>query len=59
MIENELKEQTHPMILDGEIVAYNEDGKPDFQALQHFDDDSEVTLIYHVFDLLFLNGHSR
>lgn len=58
VIENELKEQTHPMILDGEIVAYNEDGKPDFQALQHFDDDSEVTLIYHVFDLLFLNGHS-
>jgi len=57
-IELALEKQAHHMILDGEIVAYNKNGKPDFQTLQHFADNPKVPLIYHVFDLLFLNGHS-
>ncbi len=58
VIEDELKKQTHQMILDGEIVAYGEDDKPNFQALQHFDENPDAPLFYHVFDLLFLNGYS-
>lgn len=57
-IARELSRQTHSMILDGEVVAYNENGMPDFQTLQHYQENSATALIYQVFDLLFLNGHS-
>ena len=57
-IEEALKQQEHEMILDGEIVAYNEDNVPDFQTLQHFGDNLNAPLVYNVFDLLYLNGHS-
>ncbi len=57
-IEEDLREQNHPMILDGEIVAYNAEDTPDFQTLQHLIDNPQAPLIYHVFDLLYLNGHS-
>lgn len=53
-----LQNQEHEMILDGEIVAYNEDNLPDFQTLQHFGENPGVPLVYQVFDLLHLNGHS-
>ncbi len=43
-------------VLDGEIVVLNEDGKPDFQKLQHYDAYQNFPLIYYVFDLLELNG---
>lgn len=56
-IVEELKKQKYEMILDGEIVAYS-DGIPSFQALQQYHDNASVPLIYHVFDLLYLNGHS-
>ncbi|MCH5596844.1 non-homologous end-joining DNA ligase [Niabella ginsengisoli] len=56
-IVDALQEQQHEMILDGEIVAYNEDHLPDFQTLQHFGEQHNVPLVYHVFDLLYLNGH--
>lgn len=58
LIEAGLEKQQYDMVLDGEIVAYDNNDKPDFQTLQHFADNPESTLIYHVFDLLFLNGHS-
>ncbi|RNC63366.1 DNA ligase D [Proteiniphilum sp. X52] len=58
LIENGLRQQTHQMIVDGEIVAYDKNDNPDFQALQHFADNPGSPLIYHVFDLLFLNGYS-
>lgn len=54
-ITKALKQQKHSMVLDGEIVAYNENGLPSFQCLQHAHQHTQV--IYHVFDLLFLNGH--
>ncbi len=57
-IEKALASQEHQMILDGEIVAYNKEGKPDFQTLQHYDDNPGAVLVYHVFDLLYLNGYS-
>jgi DNA ligase D-like protein (predicted ligase) len=42
--------------LDGEIVVLNEDGKPDFEALQYFDPRKARNVFYYAFDLLELNG---
>lgn len=57
-ITNSLKLQTHEMVIDGEVVAYDDTGKPNFQWLQKIGDYPNVTLVYQVFDLLWLNGHS-
>ena len=53
-----LEDQEHEMILDGEIVAFNSEGKPDFQKLQQIGENPEMAITYQVFDLLWLNGHS-
>ena len=45
------------MMLDGEIVALDEHGRPSFQALQH----RSVTrsaVVFYTFDLLHLDGES-
>ncbi|MCC2590543.1 DNA ligase D [Chryseobacterium sp. MFBS3-17] len=52
-----LKLQEHEMVLDGEIVAYDEQGRPNFQWLQRIGDDPDLVLAFQVFDLLWLNGH--
>ena len=57
-ITNHLNLQDHEMILDGEIVAYDDTGKPNFQWLQNIEKYPDADLIYQVFDLLWLNGHS-
>lgn len=57
-ISQDFKNQKHEMILDGEIVAYDENGKPNFQLLQQIGDNPNLALTYQVFDLLWLNGHS-
>ncbi|WP_162088299.1 DNA ligase D [Chryseobacterium aquaeductus] len=57
-IAEDLSQQKHKMILDGEIVAYDENGKPSFQLLQQIGDNPDLALTYQVFDLLWLNGHS-
>jgi bifunctional non-homologous end joining protein LigD len=56
------------MILDGEIVAFDEEGRPSFERLQsrmHLASDSAVRrrmkdtpVTYVIFDLLYLDGHS-
>ncbi|MHA6697710.1 DNA ligase D [Chryseobacterium sp. A321] len=53
-----LEDQKYPMVLDGEIVAFNAEGKPEFQLLQNKVQNSKLALSYQVFDLLWLNGHS-
>ena len=40
-------------LLDGEIVALDENGRPAFQALHH---QSAHVLVYYVFDVLHVNG---
>ena len=57
-ITNSLKLQDHEMILDGEVVAYDNKGQPNFQWLQRINDHPNLTVVYQVFDLLWLNGHS-
>ena len=57
-ITKALDDQTHQMVLDGEIVAFNSEGKPDFQTLQKIGENPDLAMTYQVFDLLWLNGHS-
>lgn len=57
-VANSLKLQQHEMILDGELVAYDQEGKPNFQWLQQIGDKPNLNVIFQVFDLLWLNGHS-
>jgi bifunctional non-homologous end joining protein LigD len=56
------------LVLDGEIVAFGEDGRPSFERLQrrmHVTAPSAVRrlsrsspVVYAIFDLLYLDGHS-
>lgn len=46
------------MVLDGEVVALDAEGKPSFSKLQAaFEKGEAVALTYFVFDLLHLDGH--
>lgn len=53
-----LKKIKGEAILDGEIIALNENGKPDFQKLQQYHDHRNLTMIYYVFDCLSYKGKS-
>lgn len=57
-IANALHLQEQEMVLDGELVAYDRHGKPSFQLLQKIGENPNLTVVYQVFDLLWLNGHS-
>lgn len=57
-IADDLQKQEFPMVIDGEVVAFNEKGKPDFQKLQQIEDNPDTKVVFEVFDLLWLNGYS-
>jgi bifunctional non-homologous end joining protein LigD len=44
-------------VLDGEIVVVDDQGRPDFQILQHYQGAGSGHLLYYVFDLLYFRGH--
>jgi bifunctional non-homologous end joining protein LigD len=52
-----LKECGHDAVLDGEVVVFNEQGKPDFDALQTFNG-HDTPINYCVFDILWLDGYN-
>ncbi|MFV8270950.1 DNA ligase D [Flavobacterium sp. GT2N3] len=43
-------------VVDGEVVVLDEDGKPNFSALQNWKSESDGALYFYVFDLLWING---
>jgi bifunctional non-homologous end joining protein LigD len=43
-------------MVDGEIVVLNDAGRSDFASLQNWRSEADGTLIYYVFDLLWLDG---
>jgi bifunctional non-homologous end joining protein LigD len=47
----------HDAVLDGEIVAMDEQGRPRFELLQNYAKEGKGQLAYHVFDILYLDGH--
>jgi DNA ligase D-like protein (predicted ligase) len=44
------------VVIDGEIVAVDAQGRPSFQALQHRGTHPTHTIVFYAFDLLHLNG---
>jgi bifunctional non-homologous end joining protein LigD len=48
--------QADQVVIDGEIVAVDEQGRPSFQALQHRGSHPKHTIVFYAFDLLHLNG---
>ncbi len=56
LVFSALKKIKHTAVLDGEIVVLDENGKSDFQKLQHYADNRQYPICYYVFDLLSLQG---
>lgn len=54
----ELKKIRQKAVLDGEIVVLNDEGQPEFQLLQHYENNTYRPIQYYVFDLLALNGQN-
>ena len=46
----------HTLVLDGEAVVLDAEGRPDFQALQNAMGDGREELYLYAFDLLYLDG---
>jgi bifunctional non-homologous end joining protein LigD len=56
-IVEELKGFQHDVILDGEIVAMDENGMPRFQFLQNYERRPDVLIQYYVFDIIYFDGY--
>ncbi len=56
-IVDALRKLRFDAVLDGEIVVVDDEGHPDFQRLQHYQEAKGGHLLYYVFDLLYLRGH--
>ena len=64
VLNDKFPEIVHPLeklsfdaVLDGEIVALDNEGRASFQLLQNHLRTGEGLLAYYVFDVLYLNGH--
>jgi bifunctional non-homologous end joining protein LigD len=57
-VAEELKKIKANAILDGEIIALNENQKPDFQKLQQYGEHRSLQLVYYIFDCLMVHGKS-
>ncbi|GGH64387.1 hypothetical protein GCM10011379_16380 [Filimonas zeae] len=56
-VQRALRKLSIDCIIDGEVVVFNEEGMPDFDALQRFNG-QESGITYVVFDLLWLDGEN-
>jgi bifunctional non-homologous end joining protein LigD len=56
LIVNQLKELKLDAIFDGEIIAIDAEGKPNFQLLQNRQSRYEDAFYYYVFDVLYFKG---
>jgi bifunctional non-homologous end joining protein LigD len=57
LVVKALLELGHDAILDGEVVVFNEEGLPDFDALQLYNG-HDTDISYCVFDVLWLDGYN-
>ncbi len=57
-VYEELKSVKKKVVLDGEIVVLDEDGKPSFQLIQQYAQDKSLSICYYVFDCLYIDGKS-
>ena len=56
-ITRALKNFSNDVVVDGEIVSLDENGYSRFQYLQNWKSDPQGTLVYYVFDLLWIDGY--
>lgn len=56
MIREALQELNIQVVFDGEVIALNALGKPDFQILQQGPVPEEGVLLYYIFDVLSVEG---
>lgn len=56
LIVEDLKKIPGQVILDGEIVILDAKGKSHFQLMQNYQTNTEGTLLYYVFDMLYKDG---
>lgn len=52
----DLSSLPYNVVLDGEIIVLDQKGRASFQLVQNYQRTQEGTLIYYVFDLLYVNG---
>ena len=52
-----LRSMPNETVLDGEVAALDEEGRPSFNLLQNYGS-ADAALVYFVFDLLILNGQN-
>ncbi len=53
-----LERISNDVVLDGEIVAFDKNGKSSFQFIQDYRKTPQgITLVYYVFDLLYIDGY--
>jgi bifunctional non-homologous end joining protein LigD len=52
-----LEEINNKVILDGEVVVLDKEGRSGFQLLQNYQRTGEGNLVYYVFDILYLNDY--
>ena len=53
-----LKDWNIEAVVDGEIVVVNENGVPSFSDLQLWRSEADGQLLYYLFDILWMEGHS-
>jgi bifunctional non-homologous end joining protein LigD len=57
-VNDRLSRIGHKAVFDGEVVVLNDKGLPDFEKLQNYQSLDPSELLYYVFDILWLDGHS-
>lgn len=55
---NALQKWKLNVVVDGELVVVNDEGVPDFEALQTWRSEADGHLVFVAFDMLWLEGHT-
>lgn len=56
-IKKELGKIKNDCVLDGEVIAVDENNKPRFQLLQNYQKTGIGNIVYYIFDILWLDGY--
>ncbi|HZV70482.1 MAG TPA: DNA ligase D [Saprospiraceae bacterium] len=56
-VQHAIEEWDIQAVVDGEIVVLDDDGKPDFGALQNWRSEADGHLVFYVFDLMWYDGY--
>ncbi len=57
LIVDALRSIGHDVVLDGELVVFDDEGLPSFKGIQRYSGGDTTTIGYRVFDILYLDGY--